>query len=79
MATQSEIDKENRKIREVRLLTDLVSALLAQGNLSQVEMVNLIHSTRKFVLHRFPGKEEAFDLIYKSRFDRIVKCYSDNN
>ena len=73
MATKEEIQEENKKIRKVRLLVDLTCSLLAQAQLSLPEMLNLVSGTRKKVLEYFPGKELTFDLIYKPRFDRIIK------
>ena len=73
MPRQVEIKEENRKIRRVRLLVDLTSSLLSQGNLSQTEMLNLVRATEETVLKIFPGKKDTFDLIYKPRFQRIIQ------
>ncbi len=72
-ALPEEIQEENRRIRRLRLLVDLTCSLLAQADLSYVEMLNLVESTRKTVLEMFPGKEQAFELIYRPRFNRIIQ------
>lgn len=79
MATEEDIQGENRKIRKVRLLVDFTCSLLSQAQLSLPEMLNLVSSTRKKVLEYFPGKEDTFDLIYKPRFDRIIKERLNSN
>jgi hypothetical protein len=73
MPSKEEIREENRKIRRMRLLVDLTCSLLAQADLSSVEMTNLVNATKQKVLELFPGKETTFDLIYKPRFTRIIR------
>jgi hypothetical protein len=68
-----ELELENKKIRQLRLMVDLTIASLHSDNLSIVEMVDLIDKTKKFALYLFPDKEQTFDLIYKPRFERIIK------
>ena len=68
-----ELELENKKIRQLRLMVDLTVATLQTGGLSTVEMVNLVNKTKRFALHLFPDKEQTFDLIYKPRFERIIK------
>ena len=73
MASKEDIQEENRKIRKMRLLVDFTCSMLAQAQLSLPEMLNLVNTTKKKILEYFPGKESTFDLIYKPRFDRIIK------
>ena len=68
-----EIREENKKIRQMRLLVDFTCALLAQADLSLKEMLNLTAAAKKRVLELFPGKEATFNLIYKPRFERIIR------
>jgi hypothetical protein len=68
---------EEQKLRRLRVIVDLTSALLCQSNLSLDEAQNLIADTRERVLRLFPDKGETFDLIYGSRFRRLlVERYS---
>ena len=67
-----ELDEENKKIRHLRLMVDLTAATLRTGNLSTVEMLDLVKNTKRFALYLFPDKEQTFDLIYKPRFERII-------
>ena len=73
MKSDKNILAENKKIRKARLMVDLVCSILAQQDLSHNEMINLIHATRHTVLTLFPGKDLAFDLIYKPRLERIMR------
>ena len=73
MTRAEKIREENKKIREMRLSADLTCALLSQSNLTLTEMLNLVAATKKRILELFPGKESTFDLIYKPRFERIIR------
>ncbi|HDL18922.1 MAG TPA: hypothetical protein ENH29_07695 [Bacteroidetes bacterium] len=73
------VKEENRKIRRTRLLVDLTCAMLAQSGFSLPEMLNLVAVVRKQVLIYFPGKENVFDLIYKPRFQRIIRERINSN
>ena len=55
------------------MIVDLTTALLYQENLSINEALELMAATKRQVLALFPDKEEAYDLIYKPRFERIIK------
>jgi hypothetical protein len=73
MPTTQEIAEERKKMRRLRTIVDLTAAMLSQGNLSTPEALKLVAATKKSVLSLFPDKEETFDLIYKPRFERIIK------
>ncbi|MCG8608462.1 hypothetical protein MJD09_26175 [bacterium] len=69
----TEIDAERKKMRRLRTLVDCTASILYQANLTHREALNLVAATRKAVFQLFPGKEETYDLIYKPRFERILK------
>ncbi|MFQ5707713.1 MAG: hypothetical protein ACE5HO_09710 [bacterium] len=73
MSKAKEIAEENKKMRKLRALVDFAAAVLSQGHLAPGEALALVAATKKSVLALFPDKEETFDLIYKPRFDRIIK------
>jgi len=79
MATQKEIHEENRKLRQVRLLVDLTCSMLIQADITLPAMLNLVSATKKKILELFPDKESTFDLIYKPRFDRIIRERLNSN
>lgn len=72
MNDERALQEENRKMRLLKTLIDLTTAILYQGNLSTTEAVQLISNTKKAVLKLFPGKEDTYNLIYKPRFERIL-------
>jgi len=73
MTKEERIQEENRKIKKLRCIVDLTSALLSQLSLSEESANQLIEATRKSVLTLFPDSEKQFDLIYMSRFGRILQ------
>lgn len=70
--TQEEIDEESRRIRRLRILVRLTLDTIAGGDLSAEEAAGMVAATRKVALEMFPGKERAFDLIYKPQFQRMM-------
>jgi hypothetical protein len=71
-ATQQEIDDESRRIRRLRILVQLTVETIADGDLSAEEAAGMIAATRRVALEMFPGKERAFDLIYRPQFQRVM-------
>ena len=83
MLLKDAIEEEQKKIRYLRTVVDLTSATLRQGNLTPIQALELISATKRHVLYLFPDKEETYNLIYKPRFERIIKesieITADNN
>ncbi len=73
MATEAEIREENRKVRRLQIVVDLVMNLLAQSDLPVEEAAELVAQTRQFALNLFPDKEQTYDLIYQPRFQRLLR------
>ncbi len=63
---------EEAKLQKLRGITNLTVALLSQADLSLVDAQKLIAQTRSKALELFPDKADTFDLIYGSRFRRIL-------
>ena len=70
--TQEQIDDESRRIRRLRILVQLTVETIAEGGLSAEEAAGMIAATRRVALEMFPGKERAFDLIYRPQFQRVM-------
>ena len=66
------VEKENKKIRQLRFCTDLTYAVIAQGAISPDEAYVMIESLKKVALTLFPGKEATFNLIYLPRFKHLL-------
>lgn len=73
MPTKEELALEEKKMRRLRTIIDLVTAILYQGDHNAAEAYAIIDATKRSVLKLFPGKGETFDLIYRPRFERIIR------
>lgn len=72
-ATSEEIAAETRKVRRLQLMMDLVMSVISQNDAMTVEEASeLVASARRAALNLFPGKELAYDLIYRPRFQRLM-------
>jgi len=69
---QNALRAEEARLQKLRGLTNLTVALLYQADLTLGDAQKLIAQTRARALELFPGKEDTFDLIYGSRFRRIL-------
>lgn len=70
----AEIEDENRRLRRLQIMMSMVMQVLSeQSDLTIEEASELVASSRKAALALFPGKELAYDLIYKPRLQRIVR------
>jgi len=63
---------EEAKLQKLRGITNLTVALLYQADLSLTDAQTLIAQTKSKALELFPDKGDTFDLIYGSRFRRIL-------
>lgn len=60
------------RLRRLRRIVDITAALLWQADLTLGEAQRLVADARSRALELFPDKGETFDLIYGSRFRRIL-------
>jgi len=66
--------EEQRLIRRMQLMMNLVTQTIAQdGSLTIDEASQMIADARSAVLAMFPGKELAYDLIWRPRFQRLMR------
>ena len=72
MASQEEILEENRKVRRLQIVVNLMLNLVAQSDLPVEEAAQLVAQTRQFALKLFPDKELTYDLIYQPKFKRLM-------
>ncbi len=70
---EKEIKEENTRIRFLRFLVDLSLQEIQQEDLSLEEMLRIVEDVKRAACTLFPGKEETFELIYRPRFDRVIK------
>jgi len=69
----AKIEEENRNIRRLRFLVNLVYATIAQDDSMTLEEAwEHVRALKGAAVAMFPGKEETFDLIYMPRFSRLL-------
>jgi hypothetical protein len=71
LAPQEILEEQIRMIR-LRVLADLTAYRLRHADLRRQGALALIEKSREAVLELCPEKGEAFDLILRPRFMRIV-------
>ena len=72
--TAEERAQEDRLIRRLQMMMNLVLQTIAQdGSLTIDEASQMIADARKAALSMFPGKELAYDLIWRPRFQRLMR------
>ncbi len=66
--------EEGKLIRRLQMMMNMVMQVIAQdGTLSVEEASQMIADSRKAALAMFPGKELAYDLIWRPRFQRLMR------
>ena len=76
IATMSpaELAEEKKLIRRLQMMMNLVMQTIAQDrSLTIDEASQMIADSRKAALAMFPGKELAYDLIWRPRFQRLMR------
>jgi hypothetical protein len=66
------IREENRNLRYLRFLVDLALMEIRAGRVSREQAAQIVENVRSQALKLFPGKETAFDWIYRPRFQRAI-------
>jgi len=73
-ALPAEQTEEARRIRRLQLMMNLVMQVIAQDSqLTFEEASQMIADSRTAALAMFPGKELAYDLLYRPRFQRLMR------
>jgi len=67
-----DVAEEERRIRYLARLSDLICALLTAGSPSPLEACRFVQIAREEALRLFPDKEAVFDLVYRPRFARLI-------
>jgi hypothetical protein len=70
----TEAQEEARLLRRLQMMMNLVMQTIAQdGSLSIDQASQMIADARTAALAMFPGKELAYDLIWRPRFQRLMR------
>ncbi len=72
MPTREELLEEERKLRRLRIIVDMTRNMILQQPINYEEAYELVKFVKREALQLFPGKEETFDIIYRSRFNRLL-------
>lgn len=72
--TSEEVREEQRKLRRLQLMMDMVMSVIGQDeSLTVDEAATMVADSRRAALAMFPDKELAYDLIYKPRLQRLMR------
>ena len=72
-SASAETQEENRKIRRLQIMMNMVMSVISQENMSVEEASELVANAKRAALAMFPDKELAYDLIYKPRLQRLMR------
>jgi hypothetical protein len=73
-STSEELAEEQKLIRRMQMMMNMVMQVIAQdATLTIDEASQMIADSRKAALAMFPGKELAYDLIWKPRLQRLMR------
>jgi hypothetical protein len=66
--------EEQKLIRRMQMMMNMVMQVIAQDtSLTIDDAAQMIADSRKAALAMFPGKELAYDLIWRPRFQRLMR------
>ncbi len=72
--TPEELQDEQRRLRRLQIMVNMVMSVIGQDlSLTIDEAAEMVADTRRAALAMFPGKELAFDLLYKPRLQRLMR------
>lgn len=72
--TPEELQDEQRRLRRLQIMVNMVMSVIGQDpSLTVDEASEMVADTRRAALAMFPGKELAFDLIYRPRLQRLMR------
>ncbi len=72
--TIHDVAEEGRLIRRMQFMMNLVMQTIAQdGSLTIDEAAQMIADSRKAALSMFPDKELAYEIIWRPRFQRLMR------
>ncbi len=70
--SESDVLEENRRVRRLQIVVNLVLSVLRQSDMPLEEAQELAAATRQFALNLFPDKGSTYDLIYQPKFKRLL-------
>jgi hypothetical protein len=64
--------EENKKVRRLRFVVDFALQYIRTQEITHDQAMAVVEGVKKHALRLFPGKDEAFDIIYAPRFKRVL-------
>lgn len=64
--------EEEKKLRRLRFIVDFALKFIATQDIPHEEALKIVEGVRRQALKMFPGKDEAFEIIYIPRFRRAL-------
>lgn len=65
--------EEARRLRRLQVMMSMVMSVIGQDpGLTLEEAAEMAANTRRAALSMFPGKELAYDMIYRPRLQRLI-------
>jgi len=71
--TPADIADESRRIRRLQIVVRLALGIIAEGRIPYQEASELAAATRNVALTLFPGGGETYDLLYRPKFQRLLR------
>ncbi len=71
--SETERQEEARRLRRLQIMVEMVMGVIAQSEITLEEASELAAGARQAALAMFPGKELAFDLLYRPRLERLIR------
>ncbi|HEX3985820.1 MAG TPA: hypothetical protein VHX13_04340 [Acidobacteriaceae bacterium] len=69
-----ELKDEQRRLRRLQIMANMVMSVISQdSSLTVDEASEMVADMRRAALALFPGKELAFDLLYRPRLQRLMR------
>ena len=70
----TDVEDERRRLRRLQIMMSMVMSVIGQDpNLTLDEASELVAGARRAALAMFPGKELAFDILYRPRLQRLLR------
>lgn len=72
--TAQELEDERRRLRRLQIMVNMVMSVISQDpSITVDEASSMVADTRRAALAMFPGKELAYDLIFRPRLQRLMR------
>jgi hypothetical protein len=64
-----------RKMKRLQREADRIAVLILSTDLPQVDIVIQVEKLRELCEEFFPGRDDLFEMIYVSRFERLMEQF----